>query len=76
MNRFEEIKSTIAFDELDGSDLGYLISEIERKNKALEFYTDLENYITPPISVYGSIDGSEIMVDHGIISKKALEEEK
>jgi len=35
MNRLEKIKS-VDFDELDGSDFGYLISRIERLERLVE----------------------------------------
>ena len=48
--------------------------EIERLRKALEFYADKEQYLTPPISIYGSKEGLGILIDNGIIAQQALKE--
>ena len=54
------------------TDITWLIDIIEKQREELKFYGDEENYISPPISQYGSKEAPEIKLDRGQRARSIL----
>ncbi|KKO51119.1 hypothetical protein [Paenibacillus sp. DMB20] len=72
-NKIDEIKAYVELCEEEGykfqhlDNLKYLLQEIERKDEALRFYADEDNYFYP-----GMRDKTDVEVDCGQRAREAL----